>query len=242
MIKLTNFIVAYIFGSSAIVLGGISPIHSILTLIVVFFLGTILLFNLHVEYFALLFLIVYVGAIVVLFLFIVMMLEIKTLNISERLNDVFSFRNIVIAVFLLEILNATNQEFSELFITQLMKETTTLSSFTETNVFIDYSKLLQKTDHIRAIGSTLFTEYKSGIMLVALILFLSMVGAIVMTLDPSKIGKTLKSQDANHQTLHQSVSTINILRAAGIGTGINNVESKDTSEVSKQTSGADVQT
>lgn len=120
----TSYLTSFIFGAASIVISGVSAIHSILTLIAVFFLGTVMLFSLQVEYFGLLFLIVYVGAIVVLFLFIVMMLEIKTINLSERLNDVFSFRNIILGLFLLEIVIATNQDFSELYIIEAMKETT----------------------------------------------------------------------------------------------------------------------
>jgi NADH:ubiquinone oxidoreductase subunit 6 (subunit J) len=48
---------------------------------------------LQLEYFALLFLIVYVGAIVVLFLFIVMMLEVRTFNVAQRFQDLFSHRS-----------------------------------------------------------------------------------------------------------------------------------------------------
>ena len=73
-------------------------------LILVFLLGCLMLFMLQMEYFALLFVIVYVGAIVVLFLFIVMMLEIKMINTAERFRDLFSYRSLIIAFFLLEIL------------------------------------------------------------------------------------------------------------------------------------------
>jgi NADH:ubiquinone oxidoreductase subunit 6 (subunit J) len=107
----SSFISAFIFGSCLLIIGVKNPIHSILLLIVVFFLGSILFFILNVEYFALLFLIVYVGAIVVLFLFIVMMLEIKMINFSERIKDLFSFRNLILGFFLLEVLNFSNEDF-----------------------------------------------------------------------------------------------------------------------------------
>jgi len=84
---------ALIFGSSTLVIGITNPIHSILILIFVFFLGSLFLFILQLEYFALLFLIVYVGAIVVLFLFIVMMLEIKTFSVAQQFNDLFYYRS-----------------------------------------------------------------------------------------------------------------------------------------------------
>ena len=106
-----SFIVAFLFGASTLVIGVQNPIHSILILIIVFFLGSLLLFLLCMEYFALLFLIVYVGAIVVLFLFIVMMLEIKMVNTSERFRDLFSFQNIILAFLVFEVLFFSSEEF-----------------------------------------------------------------------------------------------------------------------------------
>ena len=62
-----------LFACATLVIGVHNPIHSILLLIAVFALGSILLISLNIEFFAIVFLIVYVGAIVVLFLFIIMM-------------------------------------------------------------------------------------------------------------------------------------------------------------------------
>jgi len=82
----TDFLITILnstmFSAAIFVIAHQNPIHSILMLILVFFLGTVLLLILKLEYYGLLFLIVYVGAIVVLFLFIVMMLDIKMLKFS----------------------------------------------------------------------------------------------------------------------------------------------------------------
>ena len=61
-----------------------NPVHSVLFLILVFFNGAGLLILLGLDFFAMVFLVVYVGAIAVLFLFVVMMLNIKLAEISER--------------------------------------------------------------------------------------------------------------------------------------------------------------
>jgi NADH:ubiquinone oxidoreductase subunit 6 (subunit J) len=81
-----------------------NPIHSILFLILIFFLGTVLLFIIQLDYYARLFLIVYVGAIVVLFLFIIRRLELKLINIVRRLNDIFSFKYMLVAFFIISLL------------------------------------------------------------------------------------------------------------------------------------------
>jgi hypothetical protein len=49
----------------------------------------------------------------------------------------------------------------------------------------------------------LFKEEKLGILLAALLLFISMIGSIVLTMD-SKAIHVLKSQDGNHQMLRNS--------------------------------------
>ena len=201
MQHLISFITAFLFGGCVLVVGVQNPIHSILILILVFILGTVLLFILQVEYFALLFLIVYVGAIVVLFLFIVMMLEIKMLNVTEKLKDFFSFRNIVISFFLIELLIYTNSNILDLMpILEMVSDNNLYSILKETNLYLDFGKLLNKTDHLRAIGGVLFLEYNISVMIAALLLFLSMVGSIVMTLETDSF-KKVKVQDSNLQAL-----------------------------------------
>lgn len=68
---------------SLMVIASKNPIHSILYLILVFCNVTFVLILLGVEFIAIIFLIVYVGAIAVLFLFVVMMLNIKILELDE---------------------------------------------------------------------------------------------------------------------------------------------------------------
>ncbi len=196
-------------GTCLLVIGAQNPIHSILFLIRVFFLGTLLLFSLQREYYARLFLIVYVGAIVVLFLFIIRRLELKRVNISRRFRDLFSFRHRVLAFLFLEILFLVSQNFFDL--TAFLYPVSGLedvSTFTEANNYLDWSKLLQRTDHLRALGGLLYTEYKVTIILASLLLFLSRVGALAVTLFlPSSTSTGFKvqevpvrkRQDANYQ-------------------------------------------
>lgn len=61
-----------------------NPIHSVVFLILVFCNATGLLLLLKIEFIAMMFLIIYVGAIAVLFLFVVMMLNIKINELNEN--------------------------------------------------------------------------------------------------------------------------------------------------------------
>jgi NADH-quinone oxidoreductase subunit J len=199
-----SFLTATIFGGCTLVISLQNPIHSILVLIVAFIVGSLLLFLLNVEYFAILFLIVYVGAIVVLFLFIVMMLDLKIISFLQRFKDLFSFRYLII-LFL----------FSEIIMTLLMENAIILSSYnqlaqnkillSESNLFTNYSELIQEIDQLRGIGGVLFSEYKLGIILAALLLFISMVASILLTMETKGKG-TIKEQLANEQALRQSTS------------------------------------
>jgi NADH:ubiquinone oxidoreductase subunit 6 (subunit J) len=60
-----------------------NPVHAVLSLIVVFCCTTIVFLFLGLEFIAITFLVVYVGAIAVIFLFVVMMLNIKIIELDE---------------------------------------------------------------------------------------------------------------------------------------------------------------
>ena len=61
-----------------------NPVHSIFFLVLVFVAATGLLLLLGVEFIAMLFLVVYIGAITVLFLFVIMMLNVKIIEFNEK--------------------------------------------------------------------------------------------------------------------------------------------------------------
>ncbi len=172
---------AFICGTCILVVGAQNPIHSLLLLIIVFVIGTLLLFTLQIEYFAVLFLIVYVGAIVVLFLFVIRILEIKRINTTIRFRDLFSYRHLAIAILLFEVFIFISSETFDLtgFISSAE-----LPSFVESNTYIDWGKLLHRTDSLRGLGGLLYTEGGISLLLAALLLTLSIIGAVGVTLTP----------------------------------------------------------
>jgi NADH:ubiquinone oxidoreductase subunit 6 (subunit J) len=99
-----------ILGSTLFVIGVQNPIHSILLLIIVFGLGSIMLFYLNLEFFGLAFLIVYIGAIVILFLFIIMMLDIKMLNTGREEINFFSFKSLILVLLFMMLFTFLNQD------------------------------------------------------------------------------------------------------------------------------------
>jgi hypothetical protein len=82
------------------------------------------------------------------------------------------------------------------------------NSLVEINLYTDYSKLLYQTGQLRALGGILFTDYILSIILISILLFLSMFGSIVMTLETHAY-KIIKEQDANIQGLrHPSMTSL----------------------------------
>lgn len=77
-------------GSALYVHTAKNPISSIIYLVLTFFLAGVSLIFYHMEYFGLLFIIIYVGAIAILFLFVVMMLNIKKYKTTGLIN-IFTF-------------------------------------------------------------------------------------------------------------------------------------------------------
>ena len=106
-----QLISAFICGTCLFVVSVHNTIHSLLFLNCVFFIGSVFLIYIQIDYFAMLFLIVYVGAIVVLFLFVIIRLELKLVNVTSGINDFFTFRNLICSFFIIEVLILSSNQF-----------------------------------------------------------------------------------------------------------------------------------
>ena len=115
-----NMILFSIFSSIALVSGIMvirakNPVHSVLFLILVFCNSSALLVLLGLDFFAMILLVVYVGAIAVLFLFVVMMLNIKIAEIHENALRYLPVGGIIGLIFLLEIFLIVDNDYIPLF-------------------------------------------------------------------------------------------------------------------------------
>ena len=90
--------------SGVLVIRSKNPVHSVLFLILAFCSVSGLLLMLGLDFFAMVFLVVYVGAIAVLFLFVVMMLNIKTAEVSENVLRYLPIGGLIGLLFILEVL------------------------------------------------------------------------------------------------------------------------------------------
>ena len=88
-----------ILTAGLVVITARNPIHSVLFMILVFVNVIFLLICLQAEFLALTFVIVYVGAVAVLFLFVVMMLNIKVTELNKELVHYFPIGGLVGIIF-----------------------------------------------------------------------------------------------------------------------------------------------
>jgi NADH:ubiquinone oxidoreductase subunit 6 (subunit J) len=171
-----ELILFYLFSIVAIISGLMvirveNPVHSVLFLILTFFNVSGLLLLLEVEFLAMVFLVVYVGAIAILFLFVVMMLNIK---ITRDSNDLFRYLPIGIIIgliFLMEIFLITSKDYVPLLDTDL-------SSIG----FIEWTKTINSTSNAEVIGQLMYTYYFYFFLVAGFILLVAMIGAIILTM------------------------------------------------------------
>ena len=139
-----------------------NPVHSVLWLIVAFFNGAALMLILGAEFIAMLLVIVYVGAVAVLFLFVVMMLDIDFAMLRRGFTKNLPFGILIALVLLAEVIVAVTA----------WKAGPTLSGA---------AIPATTTPNIVALGQLLYSRYLFAFELAGLILLVAMVGAIVLT-------------------------------------------------------------
>ncbi len=153
--------------SSLMVISTKNPVHSVLFLILAFLNAAGIFVILHAEFLAMILIIVYVGAVAVLFLFVVMMLDFKTSLEKDNILQYMPIGLLIGLVFIAELVIVLINTRLDLSNIQIL--TNPLSNF------LDQS-------NTEAIGSILYTNYVLYFQLSGVILLVAMVGSIVLTL------------------------------------------------------------
>lgn len=167
----------YVFASMALisavmVISAVNPVHSVLFLILVFCNVFVLLLMLGADFLAMLFITVYVGAIAVLFLFVVMMLPTHGQSSgSKSLVTSLPIGFIVGACFV-----------GELFLVLCATSTSRSWGGGGSSLPDVFAVQLAELSTIEVLGGVLFTSYFSSFLISSLILLVAMVGAIVLTM------------------------------------------------------------
>ena len=177
--------------SAIMVIQSRNPVHSVLFLILVFLNSAGLLLLLGLDFFAMLFLVVYVGAIAVLFLFVVMMLNVKSAEISEKRLRYLPVGGLLGLLFLVEIVYIVDNDLiversnlSALFIDQSYDSGGDTSLYNTDHIpsTIQWYQLVEPYSNIESIGMVMYTYYLLFFLLASLILLVAMIGAILLTM------------------------------------------------------------
>lgn len=188
MVALVYFMGALIIISAAKVITSRNPLHSVLFLVTSFLASSILLFLFENEFLALFFLIIYLGAIAILFLFVVMMLDIKyrDLQTSKLYLPVGTLVGITLFI---EIYGAFSNVFS--------KYTNMTSS--QHNSYLNWYNSLDALSDIYVFGQIFYTHYVLQILMAGLILYLAVIGVAFLTVKSAFAKKTRREQSLFRQ-------------------------------------------
>lgn len=176
-----------------------NPVHSVLFLILAFFNGASLFIMLGAELLGMLLLIVYVGAVAVLFLFVVMMLDIDFAEMSKGLLKYLPIGGAVGVVVMLELL--------------IVFGGWTFAPDVASNLQSPAPEGLSNTE---ALGQVLYTQYVFFFQLAGLVLLVAMIGAIVLTLHHRDNVKRQNIPDQVARTREESVELKDVEPGQGI--------------------------
>lgn len=157
-----------------------NTMHSVMFLIFCFFNAAGLFFMLDAEFIGIILILVYVGAVMVLFVFVVMMLEVNFARLREGMLQYLPLGGIIALILFIEIIAATG---SGVFSAQGIP---------------DPGHAAQSVNNTVEIGKLLYTKYLLGFEIAAIILLVALVGAIMLTLRTRK--------DAKYQNISRQVN------------------------------------
>ncbi len=156
-----------VMASAAMVVVSRNPVYSVLFLILAFFNAAALFVLIGAEFIAMILIIVYVGAVAVLFLFVVMMLDINLTALREGFLKYLPIGTLIGLVLLVEIL---------LGLGVIGSDQSTLAALGKAGPQV------LPIDNTRAIGRVLYTQYFYLFQVAGVVLLVAMIGAIVLTL------------------------------------------------------------
>ena len=187
--------------SAVMVITSRNPVHSVLYLILCFFNAAGLFILLGAEFLAMILVVVYVGAVMVLFLFVVMMLDIDFAELRQGMLNYVPVGGTVGLILLVELLLALGTwVISPQAGRILAAPTPPLASLTNTE----------------ALGEILYTKYVYFFQAAGLVLLVAMIGAIVLTL---RHKEGVKRQNIAAQVARRPATAIEI-RKVEPGQGI----------------------
>lgn len=186
----------YIFAAVAVaaafmVVAAHNPVHSVLWLILVFVNGAGLFLLLGAEFLAMILIVVYVGAVAVLFLFVVMMLDVDFAEMKQGALQYVPVGALVGLIFLVELVLVVGTFAVGPGVSGALKAAPIPSDLSNT----------------AALGAVLYTKYAYFFQAAGLVLLVAMIGAIVLSL---RHKEGVKRQDIADQVARRAANSVEL--------------------------------
>jgi NADH-quinone oxidoreductase subunit J len=185
--------------SGVMVIAARNPVHSVLFLILAFFNAAGLFVLLGAEFLAMILVIVYVGAVAVLFLFVVMMLDINFVELRQGALQYLPVGVLVGLILFVELSAVIGYWVLAPSIAGLSAAPMALG-----------------VGNTQAIGALLYTRYFFAFQAAGVVLLVAMIGAIVLTL---RAREGVRRQDVSRQLQRSRAASVEIVKVE-IGKGV----------------------
>ena len=192
--------------SAVMVIVSKNPVHSVLYLILAFVNASGLFVLMGAEFLAMILVVVYVGAVAVLFLFVIMMLDVDFTELREGFLQYMPIGLVIGGIFLFELL---------LTVSYLVINPTTPKAIT--------AAIPTNVTNTEALGLVLYTKYIHYFQLSGMILLVAMIGAIVLTL---RHKVSVKRQDINVQNARTPEMAMAVRKVA-VGQGLQDTDAAE---------------
>jgi len=180
--------------SAVMVIASRNPVHSVLFLILAFVNASGLFILMGAEFLAMILVVVYVGAVAVLFLFVIMMLDVDFAELREGFLEYLPFGLLIGAIFLAELLLIAGGW-----------------AINPTLVKTAVAPIPANVTNTEALGLVLYTKYIHYFQLSGIVLLVAMIGAIVLTL---RHKPNVKRQDINVQNARTKAMAMEVKKVA----------------------------
>ena len=197
---------AVLVGSAVMVIASRNPVHSVLFLILAFVNASGLFILLGAEFLAMILVVVYVGAVAVLFLFVIMMLDVDFAALREGFLEYLPVGLLIGAIFLAELLLVAGG---------WVINPTVAKSIT--------APIPGNVSNTEAIGLVLYTTYIHYFQIAALVLLVAMIGAIVLTL---RHKANVKRQNISVQNARTKAAAMAVRKVAS-GQGLQDADAAE---------------
>jgi NADH-quinone oxidoreductase subunit J len=192
--------------SAVMVIVSRNPVHSVLFLILAFVNAAGLFVLLGAEFLAMILIVVYVGAVAVLFLFVIMMLDVDFTELREGFLEYLPIGLVIGGVFMVELLLVGGSWVVNPGVSKA------ITAAIPTNV-----------SNTEALGLVLYTKYIYYFQIAGLVLLVAMIGAIVLTL---RHKANVKRQDINVQNARTPELAMTVRKVAS-GQGLQEADAAE---------------